>query len=139
MKKDIMSDFTTEFYVNSEKGTVTCVLRPEIDNAMIAISRATGIMPCSLPPFLLLNDRYEATARCSASDEFDEKTGKDIAFRKAYLKYAVAMAKKAEMFKKDVKKVAEKWLNGAETVVENYTGKEKIAYNKLQEKLSKVE
>lgn len=137
-KKDIMSDFTTEFYTNSEKGAVTCILRPCIDNALLAISEATGILPCTLPPSLLLNDTYKGTARCTEGDTYNESTGKSIAFRKAYAKYAVAMAKKTTMFMKETEAVCKQWMDGANEVVKHYTAKEDMACDKLRDVLYSV-
>ena len=136
--RDYMLDFTTEFYVDGESKTVVCVLKPDIDNAIIIASEATGIDTRVIPGNLLLNSTYRGIAKCSDNDTFDEAVGKDIAYKKAYAKYSTATLKKLEWLKKDIQKDFSKWMNGLNKACNYYSEKDKTAHNKLNETLSKV-
>ena len=39
------------------------------------------------PDLFLMDDKFVGTAKCNPLDEFDEKTGKNLAFQRAYEKY----------------------------------------------------
>lgn len=102
-----MRDFEVNYIVNEEAGVVICNISDCECNAIAMIDKRTGLFSNPLgyiPEEFYMNEQYKGVARCAEGDTFDEEYGKKLAYRKAYLKYTIALSKKISYILKDYEK-----------------------------------
>lgn len=116
------------YYVNKEKGIVVCELTGcTIDAVTLMAKHFTplqeigntikGCTSCSeasckalqdIPNNFLMRNSYKAIAKVQDGDTYDEEKGKAIAYRKALVKYNIALVKKVRFIANDHDKYSAK-------------------------------
>lgn len=86
--------YITKYYVNKEKRTVVCVIESREYDALDYIEKGLGDINFYDTPMTKKNEknylmptRFVGVAKCSPQDEFNEETGRTLAFHRAKLKY----------------------------------------------------
>lgn len=77
-----------KFKVYEDKGVVVCILDYCKNDACGFVENKLDIVITKTQKTYQLKDKYIGIVKCSPEDEFDEIFGKDLAFERAYTKYA---------------------------------------------------
>ena len=76
-----------KFYVNKEERIIACVYTCAPTTLLDFLQSDDDSYDVSDYTALRLKGKYSAVARCSAEDEWDEQTGRDLAFMRLKQKY----------------------------------------------------
>jgi hypothetical protein len=148
MKTNIsMND--VKFYIQPEKRKIICVIKNTEQIAADFLRKNSRIDPYCDDSYLwnndmgrrnylwdklLMPDSFTGIATCAPEDEWDEETGKRIAFHKAKYKLNKSMFKRFNLYVNTI----DKWLSEAVEIVNDFGEKLSVNTDKRQRRIDEM-